>query len=158
MSNDAIRAVLLFVLCSLAVAAHGGPREAASHSCAGIANPSERLQCYDRAFPPTVDRAALADEASAGFGLTRAEARERNPALAAPAEPDQIEAVVTRIDERPDGQRIITLDNGQVWMQVEVKSLGTLAAGDRVTIRQAAFSSYRLLTPAGVPLRVRRVK
>jgi hypothetical protein len=155
MSNDAIRAVLPFLLCSLAAAAHGQQPEAAGHPCAAVANPSERLGCYDKAFPPTVDGAALAEQARAGFGLTRAEARERNPA---PAEPEHIEATVARIDERANGQRVITLDNGQVWVQSEVKSLGSLSGGDRVTIRQGAFSAYRLLTPGGVPLRVRRVK
>lgn len=158
MSNLAMRGVPLFLLCLLATAAHGGQPEAMAHPCAEIAHPSERLNCYDRAFPPKVDGAALADRAREGFGLTKSEMRERDPALAAPAEPEQIEATVARIDDRPGGQRVITLDNGQVWLQTEVKSLGALAAGDRVTIRQGSFSSYRLLTPAGVPLRVRRIK
>jgi hypothetical protein len=158
MSNPAMRVVPLFLLCLLATAAHGGQSGTAGHPCAAVANPSERLECYDRAFPPTVDGATLADQARKEFGLTRADVRERNPALAAPPKPDQIEATVARIDERADGQRVITLDNGQVWLQVEAKSLGSLAAGDRVRIRQGTFSSYRLLTPAGVPLRVRRIK
>jgi hypothetical protein len=69
-----------------------------------------------------------------------------------------IEAVVTSVQRRPPSLQVLTLDNGQTWMQVEADNRGSLAEGDRVVIRRAALGSYLLNSTARPSMRVRRVE
>lgn len=131
-----------------------------SHDCAGVASPAERLTCYDTAFPPVVDpeaRALAEEKAMKNFGLSETELRERDPDPNRAADRSKIEATVTAVTHRSDDRRVVTLDNGQVWALTRATSMGPLGAGDRVEIRTAALGTYMLLTPSGVPLRVRRI-
>lgn len=159
MAKLSLFAAALLVLCSLpvATATASGPQ---SHDCAGIASPTERLACYDAAFPPLSDPKALAqakEKAVAEFGLSADQLRERDPNRARDLEPSRIEATVAALTQRSDGTRVITLDNGQVWVLTKVTSKGPLNVGDRVRVRAAALGTYMLVTPGGVPLRVRRM-
>jgi hypothetical protein len=158
MSNSAVVVFAMLLLCPVAITANAEESQVPAHPCATVASPAERLACYDRQFPPAVDAVTLAEHARAGFGLSRSEAVARSPGLAPPEEPERVEATVVGIAERRDGRRVITLDNGHVWLQTESRSLGSLSEGDRVEVKQGSFSSYRLITPSGVPLQVRRIK
>jgi hypothetical protein len=51
---------------------------------------------------------------------------------------------VTAVARRSRGEYEFTLDNGQVWVQTEVKPQLTLSAGSEVVIRKASMGSYRL--------------
>lgn len=159
MANVSLFAAALVVLglVPIATATASGPQ---SHACAGVSPPSERLACYDAAFPPLSDPQALAqakEKAVAEFGLSDDQLRERDPARARDLEPSRIEATVSVLGQRADGARVVTLDNGQVWVLTTVTSKGPLNVGDRVTVRAAALGTYMLVTPGGVPLRVRRM-
>ncbi|MCD9031704.1 type VI secretion protein [Luteimonas sp. Y-2-2-4F] len=130
--------------------------EPASHACAERARPAERLACYDRAFPPSeATRRAAAELAREDFGLSD---RPALPAAGAEPAPDRIEARVTRVAYADGGRRVLTLDNGQAWASTEGGSRGHVAEGDTVSVRAGALGSYLLRTPAGVSLRVRRVR
>ncbi len=138
---------------------------APSHPCAAITEPSKRLACYDAAFPPagTAGSQGLGLEeqkrkALRDFGLDQVQLRERDPERMRELSPDRIEAGVADVALRSTGHRVVTLDNGQVWLLTEVSSKGYLASGDRVTIRKAALGNYMLLTPQRVPLRARRIQ
>lgn len=156
-----------------------------SHPCAAVDDATERLACYDQAFPrPAEAAAAAASEAAhvvqqapgravegapeprapaAGetveeFGLSRAQLQALDPERVSPRI-ERIEALVTDVRYRPTGERVITLDNGQVWLQTEVTVRGgPLRAGDTVAIRRAALGSFQLVTPGRVALRVRRIE
>lgn len=189
-------AVLLSALASPAVSA-GDP----SHPCAAVDDPTERLACYDHAFPRPADAAAAAEipkpptvsttaptaapEAAAAqvpqqapgrtvervpepkataetetvedFGLSRSQLQAREPERTS-TRIERIEATVTDVRQRSSGERVITLDNGQVWLQTEVTVRGPLKPGDVVAIRRGAFSSFQLITPGRVALRVRRIE
>lgn len=161
-----------------AVAAEPGE----THGCASISDPTQRLACYDEAFgspePAAAASAATAPAAAAtpvgetvttgsvaggqargeeDFGFSEAELREREPDRARAEGPKSIEAVVTGIDYLRSRERVITLDNGQVWRETEVVTRARLAEGDRVTVKDAAMSSFRMVGPSGVGVRVRRV-
>lgn len=134
------------------------------HPCSTVADPIQRLACYDAAFPPVEgarsmaeDRKAAAEEALQNFGLSKAQLRMRDPAGAGIVSLDRIQATITRIGERATGERIIALDNGQVWLLPEVTSKGWLERGDRIVIREAALGSFMLVTPRGINLRIRRI-
>lgn len=137
---------------------------AKSRSCAAVADPTERLACYDAASPPAGDaRAALVDleaeriKALRDFGLNKVQMRVREPERMRDVSPDRIEAKVARVSYRGTGERVITLDNGQTWLLTEVTSKGRLQVGDQIVVRTAALGSFMLLTPGRVPLRARRI-
>lgn len=158
MSTALIRVMSLLAASAFACAAHASELPEAAASCAAVASPAERLACYDRVFPPAIGAETLAEQARADFGLTREESTARNPGLAPPSGPDSIRATVANVAERSRGSRVITLDNGQVWAQTDASSLGSVEAGDSVELKRGSFSSYRLMTEGGVPLKVRRVR
>lgn len=149
----------LFVATS-AMSVAAAPQTAA-HACASVTAASERLACYDAAFPPVagaVDMASEKERALKEFGLNKSQLRDRDPDRMGVVAPDRIEGSVARMSVRPSGERVITLDSGQVWLLTEVTMKGPLNIGDRVTIREAALGSHMLLTPKNIALRARRVQ
>jgi len=135
---------------------------AQGHDCAKLADDVARLACYDAAFGRAVAAPAAAAPASpaAEFGLTGAAILARDPEKAAAEErkPTAIEATVAALDQQKGGQLVLTLDNGQVWIQSEAGLNSRVRVGDQVTIRNAAFSSFVLVTPGGVGMKVRRIR
>jgi len=136
---------------------------AGAHPCATVGNASKRLACYDRAFPPpstSPSSAGVAEEKTADarqeFGLNQAQLREQDPERDVAL--DRIEAKLVSLSRRRTGERVLTLDNGQIWLLTEVTSKGQLRVGDAVQIRTAALGSFMLITPARVPLRARRLQ
>jgi hypothetical protein len=151
-------------LASLAVAAPASAQPTdASHPCATVLAPLERLACYDAAFPRpatavAASKAAAEAQAREEFGRSERERPERDAAGLVEPVPERLESSVVGLDFASNGARVITLDNGQVWQQSEVSSKGRLAVGDRVVLRNAALGSFMLVTPAKVALRVRRLR
>ena len=135
-------------------------QSAESHRCASVAAPVERLACYDAAFgAPKVDVAVENKRAVEEFGLSETEKRERDPLTAkAPPQPDRIEALVSKLSYGANGERIVALDNGQVWITTETSMRGNVKVGDKVAVRKAALGTHMLVTAARVPLRVKRVR
>jgi len=157
---------------------------AQGHDCAKLDDDAARLACYDAASGRAVAAgAAVAVPASgapaqsagsgeaapaaaapasptAEFGLTGAAILARDPEKAAAEErkPTAIEATVTALGQQKGGQLVLTLDNGQVWIQSEAGLNSRVRVGDQVTIRKAAFSSFVLVTPGGVGMKVRRIR
>lgn len=150
--------VVALLLCgvSIPVSAAG-----ASHPCASQADPQQRLACYDSAFGAPETRAqteALTVKAKEDFGLASVEKRQRSETGLPQPSVDQIDARITAISTASGGERVLTLDNEQVWMIVERTIRGPLVEGDAVSVRKAALGTHRLVTPAGVGLRVRRLR
>ncbi|MGQ0801368.1 MAG: hypothetical protein ACT4NL_14820 [Pseudomarimonas sp.] len=139
---------------------------AETHRCASIASPEQRLACFDAAFPPVYDeqtraaaRAAEAERARVEFGLSDKKVLEQRTGVEFAPGPDRIEAVVVNISTQADGQRFVTLDNGQVWRLTEAASLkGRLSKGNAVVVKTAALGTHMMVTPARASLRARRVK
>lgn len=136
--------LLTLSLLAVALGAHAQP-------CAEIAEPSARLACYDKQFPPKAqpvgNTAPIAPDSSQRFGLPP----ERS------AQPTSISAQLSALQQREDGARIFVLDNGQRWLETDAQRRGFTQVGDRVQIRSAAFGSFILITPARVGIRVRRL-
>lgn len=138
--------------------------EPATHACAEVADPLERLSCYDKAFPP---RAAQTRSAPGGsnrslppeeFGFTDAERRRRESGDRKDNSPQEVRATVSTLKRRQNGMFTASLDNGQSWAQTELDSKARLKPGDAVVIRRAAFGSYLLVTPDGIGTRVKRIE
>lgn len=173
--------ILLTLFLAVAGSLVAGAAEPKSNleACATERDDKRRLACYDAevarlAGTPAAAAASGSDssaelaaaregqpsgEAADDFGMTPALARKMKANGEGPEEPDSIAAVVTRVDEKVYGERIVYLDNGQVWEEISRNRNLPLAVGDDITVKSAAFGSFKLLGPGGKRFtRVRRVR
>jgi hypothetical protein len=104
------------------------------------------------AAPPAVAQAA---DPAAEFGLTEAAKRAKNPTKQ--AELQSVTARVVSIRWLKYGEFVVTLDNGQVWEQIEPMPAAVIRIGDAVILKKALLGSYTLLTAGKVPTKVRRI-
>jgi hypothetical protein len=171
---------VLLPIAALALTAHAMGSDSAQQ-CSGIDDDRERLACYDAIFRATtgtpsgtsvdssvaapvaaVPAAAAAATAAArpqeDFGLTEAAKRARDPEKAKEDMLESITGVVAAVDRRPAGELIVTLADGQVWVQLSVDRRARVAVGDTVTVKKAALGSHLLVTANRYATRVRRVK
>lgn len=135
-----------------------------SHDCSRLADPTERLACYDTAFPPAagargpIDIEAERAKALREFGLNKVQLTARLPEPLRDLAPERIEAKVIRVTPRATGERVVALDNGQIWLLTEVTSKGRLKPGDPIVVRTAALATFMMVTPGRVALRAKRIK
>ena len=139
-------------------------------TCRAIAEVPARAACYDKVVddqaapprtaatpapvpaaspPPAQVRAAppaAPAETTARFGAENLPA-ERRPEPA-PAQADVLTAKVVAFTPGATGKATITLDNGQVWAQVENERL-YLRPGAGVTLKRGVLGSYMLI-PEGM--------
>jgi hypothetical protein len=121
-------AVALGVL--VATAARGeDPAGDRGAKCAGIAEDGARLACYDAVF-----RTARPPEER--FGLERRATRAATEALGT------LRGKITSLVQLPDGALKVTLDNGQVWRQIDEKGQAPWRVGDELAIERAALGSF----------------
>ena len=143
-----------------------------------VSNDGDRLACYDRIFrdkagsgapgEPAVAAAgaaaasgvvaAAASNPQQDFGLTEAAKRALDPEKAKIEMPESVTDKVTAVGHRPTGELIVTLANGQVWVQIESDSRANVGVGQTVTIKKASLGSYLLIGPDKRATRVRRIK
>ncbi len=116
---------------------------------------------------PPVPRAAPATEASPadgnmvqrGLGRLRSLFGRDEPAVEKPPELDSIEAQVVKFVELPRGNHSLTLEDGQVWREIEVKRRARYRVGDAVVIARGALGSYNLSSErTGHRVKVRRIR
>jgi hypothetical protein len=165
-----MRPVRLTVVFAALAACAQGALAADSHPCAATIDPTERLACYDKAFPPgpgarfggtglsEADRAAQREQALRDFGLNRTQAEERKPEAEREIHPDSVEGTVAKVSYRSTGERVVTLDNGQVWMIIDVTEKGFLKAGSHVSIRTGLLPNTYMLDTGRINLRARRLQ
>lgn len=162
--------------------------EAALRTCAAEPNDMQRLACYDRAVSSRLKTQAAAGAATAAATAAAAPASATTTASAAapapsasqagsgvsefgvrngpldpgrnapPAGPRDISAAVSGIGQRASGVLVISLDNGQTWVQNQPSGYFPLKVGDTVQIRAAALGSYMLLAPSKRVTRVTRIR
>lgn len=148
-----MRGWLGFLLLSCAaLPAHALPDPLAEgmRHCASETDQSKRLACFDAlaASLPKVE----ADQ----FGLTADIARKRDPATERRAAETILPGKIVAMGATRDGKLIFTLDNQQVWVQSEVKTL-EFVVGDVVHIEHGAMGSLWLAADKGRKTRVKRV-
>jgi len=153
---SAILAVLALLAAAPAPAMTAEPQEFSD--CLDIAEPGARLACYDRfararraeGAPATAAPETGEGGAQARFGKPEAERQHRIEA---------IEARVAGVRTNPFGKLVVTLDNGQVWLQTDAKRLRP-AVGDAVIVRRSPYGAgFRLKKEGGRRfIQVRRVQ
>jgi hypothetical protein len=105
------------------------------------------------AAAPPVAAAPVAVDRVAEFGLSEQARKEREPEKWV----ESVTARVTNVGQTASDRYVITLDNGQVWVQSETNTRAILAPGDTVTIKRAALGSFKLSGPRSVFWRVKRL-
>jgi hypothetical protein len=139
--------------------------------CASFVDAGARLACYDALAGVAAPSAATRQAAPSPSATGSAGAVPGSSTAAAPAAPaapsftdfgvrngplqadrDPVRektmlAVVSAVSFRGRGELVVTLDNGQVWRQIQPSDY-PLKAGDHVEIDVAALGSYRLWTPS----------
>jgi hypothetical protein len=157
-------AIVAALACS-AGAAHAAATDAvppALRACASVKKNSERLACYDLAIEQLSSDSATASSAPARSAEAMFGASSPQPDPAKQGiereELTSVTAHVTALAHDGSGALVIDLDNGQQWRQTSGSSSPLLEVGHEVTITRAALNSFRMSTPTGRVLKVKRVR
>jgi hypothetical protein len=128
----------------------------AARRCVQLTDSLQRLVCFDRAFAaapaqeqvatpvapmaaaPAIAPVAVVAPSLGDENLKRA----RDPA--AQAEPKSLTAKVAALRETRKDVFRITLDNGQVWQQMDLESMFYLKVGDLVQVDKGLMGGYRM--------------
>jgi hypothetical protein len=166
-----------FMLLSCPALAQQAPIEKV-YACMDVIEANERHACFD-ALIPELRRARGATIAIPATPMPKLQqqtaelgARSTPPSpLTAPATPlenrigtapgpvpDRIALAVKSIGAGSDGKLRFTMENGQVWKQVDTTRLRNLGAGPwTAEIRKASFGSYLLTVNKSAAVRVERI-
>lgn len=137
-------------------------------NCRGMVDTAMRLACYDDLVDArySADHAAVstqkqkqkqAQTQSEGALVQSAEARFGKPVVRQD-EREEIAARVVDLDKTAYNKLLVTLDNKQVWQQLDSSRL-RLAVDDVVTIRASSLRSFQLRKASGgKSIRVKRIR
>ncbi|MEQ8693290.1 MAG: hypothetical protein RIC89_20930 [Pseudomonadales bacterium] len=135
-------------------------------NCRGMVDTAMRLACYDDLVDArySADHAAVstqkqkqAQTQSEGALVQSAEARFGQPVVRQD-EREEIAARVVDLDKTAYNKLLVTLDNKQVWQQLDSSRL-RLAVDDVVTIRASSLRSFQLRKASGgKSIRVKRIR
>jgi hypothetical protein len=166
-----------FMLLSCPALAQQAPIEKV-YACADLVEANQRHACFDALIPelkrarsgavsipmtPTVPlQQQTADLGASGAAPSPLTAPVISPtnrgAGAPPLGPDRVTLAVKSITTGADGKARITMENGQVWRQIDTTRLRNLGPGPwTADIRKAAFGSYLLTVNKSAAVRVERV-
>ena len=169
-----------FILPLLVLAA-SGPAFAQSstldkvYACTGITKAEERLACFDGAVAGfkqaqakgdvrvvTKEQAVEAEKQAFGLRTPDAATAARASVGVAPPTPKPIENVMLKLtaaNKRPDGKYRFTMEDGQVWEQIDSDSVSSVKKFPAsAEIKTAMMGSFMLKIDGGRGIRVRRVK
>lgn len=163
-------AVAIVLACTGASLQAAGGVPESLRKCAGIADASERLQCYDRAMAslgaPVVSGAAVVPSAAVAaapvltpeekFGA-RGEVKAKQQPKAEEPTLERLTATVKALRRGPNGELVVTLENGQVWRQLSAQPM-MIKVGESVSIRPMTFNSFWMVDASGRGSRVKRIQ
>lgn len=181
-------AAVTLLLGAAAVAGADSERDALE-ACRSIADDARRLACYDGILlpetapqpsaiaetvavpeppavpdpPPVAPAPASASEdgnvVQRGLGRLRGLFGRDEPPVEKPPELQSIDAQVVKFVKLARGNHRLTLEDGQVWREIEVKPRARYRVGDNVEIARGALGSYNLSNErTGHRIKVRRVR
>lgn len=157
--------ILLLILISFLFAQPALADEDALTKCRQIEDIEARVACYDefvdaRYMMGSGDRvetrATAVPDAQSLFGTNDADAKRIVETSLAIEQIDQIEAVVTEVRKSATRKLVVTLDNGQVWRQLDSQPM-RLKSGESVIVRKASLGSFLMEKQSGSrSIRVKR--
>ena len=136
-------------------------------SCAGEKDDARRLACFDAAVVHAGKQGATQAANAAPvavvplskeekFGLRGDLKQEKAKVAPELAEIQELKAQVTKVTVKPHGELVLTLDNGQVWYEIQTSSGIRVKTGEQVTIKSGALGSFSLVAPNGRSSKVTR--
>ncbi len=143
------------------------------HACVAEKNDTRRLACFDEqmrglspglassvssAAAPAASSAPTAATPEQRFGMNTAIERQQQVAAQSKPPPPlkKLNAHIKAISYKPQGEAVITLDNGEVWEEAEFSPHLPLHPGDEVTIKRGVLGSFLLYTDKVPAQRVAR--
>lgn len=105
--------------------------------------PTSSLQASVAAAPPPPPPLSMEEK----FGLRGDLKQEKAKQAPELAELQELHAKVTNVATKPYGELVVTLDNGQVWYEIQTNSGIRVKAGDPVVIKAGALNSFILVAP-----------
>ncbi len=146
-------------------------------ACSKIADSSERLACFDRAFPTDSSKpASIPSSAPEDSTPVIQEALATAPSSSSSTnssmlqEPDSpsrgmfswreklnISSRLISVRDKDKQKMVFQLENDQIWLQDSPRSL-PFAEGDEITIKSATIGGYIMSNSKGVSTRVRQIK
>lgn len=147
------------------------PQIDALYACQEVADPGQRLACYDQAVrtvqsADTAGEVIFADRAQVrkarqglfGLGNIRLGLFSRGEDDPEDQELRQIEAGVRSITPAADGKLLVVLDDGARWMQTDPERMKLrVRQSKKVTIKRGAMGSYVMVFEDGSSVKVKRL-
>jgi hypothetical protein len=143
---------LLLAVACFPASAGADSLDAQLRACAGVAEPTQRLACFDALVP------ALPKVKADQFGMTAEIAHKRDPVAAEQKKNETLPGKIVALGQTSNGRLIFTLDNQQVWVQAEPQPALRFAVGEDVHIEHGAFTSLWLAADKNRKTRVARVQ
>lgn len=136
-------AACLAAMAAFAAAGQAGDAWSELQACRSLGN-AERLACFDRVLAShnSAPAPVAAAKPDADFGAERLPQND-----ATPQQPESMTAKVAQVRWNPFKHFSITLDNGQVWRQIDADSetaVGRLKPAATVKITRGFLGSYSL--------------
>jgi hypothetical protein len=144
--------LLVFILAGAPVLAAIEPLADGLRRCSLETDKAKRLACFDALA------GALPKIESDQFGMTVDIARKRDPAAVPKSESETLTGKITALQEAPRGEYIFTLDNGQIWIQAELRTNIRFVVGEAVQIEHGAMGSLWLAADHHRKTRVKRIQ
>jgi hypothetical protein len=132
------RSLLFLTIILFGTSAAGQTLTEQLRACAAIESSGERLGCYD-AINESLDQ-----RVEQSFG----QESELAAQIAEEAPESILVAIVEMQEVGLDGQLVITLDNGQIWRQIDVNRVDWLP-GEEVEITRGLFRSFFMRSAEG---------
>lgn len=81
----------------------------------------------------------------AGSAVARQRSAEEEQQTGGKDKVESLTAHITEVSSRPYGELVMTLDNGQVWVQKKAESRFMAKPGDKVTINAGMLGSFHMV-------------
>jgi len=159
MRNNKITRVLLILLGSVTSVVFGSDWQNPISECRQIQQDDKRLACYDKISIKNIkNKAKQATAKVADKPATKVDINEFGLKAKKENEPDAFVATVVKLKKNPYGLFTITLDNGQIWKQIDSRKF-RLKVDNKIQIEKGALGSFKLKkVDSNASTRVKRVK
>jgi hypothetical protein len=163
--------LIYFALVALAAASAAAAQTSpALRACAAESDNTRRLACYDKEMArlpaseplhvtvPNTQAAAPTLAPAEEFGLSDEQRVRRLQTKEGVADVKKLTAHITKISPLPNGRQRITLDNAQVWEQVEEDYGFVPQVGTTVNITRGMLNGFWMAADAYRQVRVKRIR
>jgi hypothetical protein len=116
-------------------------------ACVQEQDDGRRLACYDREMARTEKSFGLNDEQKRKLDRSSPVVDAKPPVV--DIKPQTVPSSVVAVTLRTDGRNVITLQNGQIWVQGEAFEHTEIRVGDSVTVKSGLLGALYMYLPKG---------